>query len=278
MNFMNELVYAFRKCRSEMRTAIIPFITAGDPSPAWTIRIVETLAEEGASVIELGVPFSDPIADGVTIQASSERALRSGVKLKETLKIARECREECGLPIVLLSYLNPLYRMGLSNFFEQASSAGISGVIVPDLPIEEAGEFIEMAKRHGVSTIFLASPTTSDERLERIVKSSTGFVYLVSVKGVTGARERISEDAFILIRRARRIAGRPPIAVGFGVSSPAHVEMLAKAGSEGVIIGSALIKVIEQNLTDINKCLDMLKNFIRPIIEVSRIDNYTLWE
>jgi len=275
---MDDLDQVFKRVKSDGRVVIIPFITAGDPNPHWTFRMVETLAREGADIIELGVPFSDPVADGVTIQASSDRALRSGVKLKETIKIAETCKEEHGLPIVLLSYLNPIYRMGLSNFFEYASSAGISGVIVPDLPVEEAGEYIELAKNHEVATIFLASPTTTDERLERIVKSSKGFVYLVSVKGVTGAREKISKDAFTLIRRVRRIPRRPPIAVGFGISSPTHVEMLAKAGAEGVIIGSALIKIIEQNLTSIDTCLKVLREFIRPIIEVSKIDNFTLWE
>ncbi|MEM4212411.1 MAG: tryptophan synthase subunit alpha [Nitrososphaerota archaeon] len=275
---MNEIEHAFQKCKSEKRMAIIPFITAGDPNPSWTLKIVEKLNNIGADIIELGVPFSDPIADGVTIQSSSERALKAGVTLKEVLKIAGYCKKEYNLPIVLLSYFNPLYKMGLNNFFENASKVGINGVIVPDLPVEEAGEYIQLARLHDISTIFLASPTTSDERLEKIIKYSTGFTYLISVKGVTGPRERISEDAFMLIQRVRKIPRRPPIAIGFGISSPLQVKLLAEAGSDGVIIGSALIKIIEQNLSDLNYGLKKVEEFLENVKEAGKIDNFTLRE
>lgn len=273
---MNELRIVFQKSRDRGRTVIIPFITAGDPHPPWTIKIIGALIEGGADIVELGVPFSDPIADGVTIQASSERALRAGTNVKATLKIAEKCRKEYGIPIVILSYYNPIFRLGLSRFLEAASDAGISGVIIPDLPIEEADEYLELAQIHDISTIFLASPTTRHDRLVRIVKSSSGFVYLVSLRGVTGAREKISEDAFRLIKKLQDIPGRPPIAVGFGVSSPAHVRILAEAGSEGVIIGSALIRLIEQNLTDMSSCLKEVRKFIESLADAGRIDRLTL--
>lgn len=273
---MNKLRIVFQKLRNDGRTVIIPFITAGDPHSCWTLKIIEALIEGGADIVELGVPFSDPIADGVKIQASSERALRAGTTLKETLKIAERCRKEYDIPIVILSYFNPIFRLGLSRFFEAASSAGISGIIIPDLPVDEADEYLKMAQKHDISTIFLASPTTCHDRLVRIVKSSSGFVYLVSLRGVTGAREKISEDAFRLIKKVHNIPDRPPIAVGFGVSSPVHVRMLAEAGSDGVIIGSALIRLIEQNLTDMSSCLKEIRKFIESLVDAGRVDKLTL--
>ncbi|MDW8074108.1 MAG: tryptophan synthase subunit alpha, partial [Nitrososphaerota archaeon] len=180
-----------------------------------------------------------------------------------------EIKRSCQAPIVILSYLNPIFRMGYRRFFEEASSHGVDGVVVPDLPVEESAEFKEMAQSLGLATIFLASPTTSEARLDRILNASTGFVYLVSLLGVTGVRKVVSQEALKLLGRVKERRERPYVAVGFGVSVPEHVAMLAKAGAEGVIVGSALIKIVEENLDDLEGCALRLRSFASSLKEAA---------
>ncbi len=223
---------------------LVAYLTAGDPTLEATERLVAALAEAGADVVELGVPFSDPLADGPTIQRASERALRSGTTLAGVLGLVRKLRQKTEVPIVLFSYFNPVLQMGLSTFADEAAAAGADGVLITDLTPEEADEYRHAVASRGLDTIFLAAPTSTDARLVRIAESSTGFLYLVSRTGVTGAREALPEDLPALVRRARRVTSLP-IAVGFGISLPGHVSILGGL-ADAAVVGSVLVEEIER--------------------------------
>jgi tryptophan synthase alpha chain len=223
---------------------LVAYITAGDPSLDATRQIVLAAAEAGADVIELGVPFSDPLADGPTIQRASERALRAGATLAGVLDLVAAIRRESHVPLVLFSYYNPVLQMGLANFAERAAKAGADGALITDLTPEEAGDYRAALHARGLDTIFLAAPTTSEERFRRIADASTGFLYLISRTGVTGARESLPEELPALIRRARN-ATKLPIAVGFGISLPGHVSILGGL-ADAAVVGSALMEQIER--------------------------------
>ena len=239
---------------------MIGFTTAGDPFPEATPRVVRALIRGGVDVIELGIPFSDPIADGPIIQASSLRALNAGTTPTKVFEIVRAIRDETDLPIVLLTYYNPVFHMGQECFAEAASKAGVDGLVIPDLPVEEAKDYIRTMRHHGLDTIFLAAPSTSMHRLENILRATSGFLYLVSLYGVTGARERLGESTTELVRRfASRTAGRVPLAVGFGISRREHVESLVKTGADGVIVGSAFIRAMHQHQDDFAEALRQME-------------------
>jgi len=223
---------------------LVAYLTAGDPTLEATERLVAALAEAGADVVELGVPFSDPLADGPTIQRASERSLRSGTTLAGVLGLVRRLRQKTEVPLVLFSYFNPVLQMGLSTFADAAAAAGADGVLITDLTPEEAGDCRREVASRGLDTIFLAAPTSTDTRLVRIAESSTGFLYLVSRTGVTGARETLPEDLPALVRRARRVTSLP-IAVGFGISLPGHVSILGGL-ADAAVVGSVLVEEIER--------------------------------
>jgi len=223
---------------------LVAYITAGDPTLEATERFVLSLAEAGADVVELGVPFSDPIADGPTIQRASERALRSGTTLASVLALVKKLRQETEAPLVLFSYFNPVLQMGVKAFANAAAAAGADGMLITDLTPEEAGEYRQVVASRGLDTIFLAAPTTTDARLRRIAESSTGFLYLISRTGVTGARESLPEDLPALVRRTRSVT-QLPIAVGFGISLPGHVSILGGI-ADAAVVGSALVEEIER--------------------------------
>jgi len=223
---------------------LVAYITAGDPSLEATRQIVVAAAEAGADVIELGVPFSDPLADGPTIQRASERALRAGTTLAGVLDLVVAIRRESQVPLVLFSYFNPVLQMGVAQFADRAAAAGADGALITDLSPEEAGEYRAAMHARGLDTIFLAAPTTSEERFARIARASSGFLYLISRTGVTGARESMPEDLPALVRRAR-IASRLPLAVGFGISLPGHVSILGGL-ADAAVVGSALMEEIER--------------------------------
>ncbi len=223
---------------------LVAYITAGDPSLDATRQIVLGAAEAGADIIELGVPFSDPIADGPTIQRASERALRSGTTLAGVLGLVAEIRRTSEIPIVLFGYFNPVLQMGLERFAERAAKAGADGSLVTDLTPEEAGDYRAALRARGLDTIFLAAPTTTEERMKRIAEASSGFLYLVSRTGVTGARENLPEDLPALVRRARA-ATSLPLAVGFGISLPGHVSILGGL-ADAAVVGSALVEEVER--------------------------------
>jgi tryptophan synthase alpha chain len=226
--------------------ALVAYVTCGDPDLATTRAIVLTAIEAGADVIELGVPFSDPVADGPVIQRASERALRNGTSLAQVLTLAAEVREHAqSSGLIVFSYLNPIVRMGMEKFCKVARAAGVDGVLVTDLPVEEAGEYLHAMREHDLAPVFLAAPTSPDERLKRIADASRGFVYAVSRTGVTGARQQVADDARKLVRRLRRVT-RLPIALGFGIS---NAEQFAEVGefADAVVIGSAIVETIERN-------------------------------
>src|SRR3984957_8601098 len=228
--------------RGEM--GIVAYLTAGDPSLDATEKIVLAAAEAGADLIELGVPFSDPVADGPTIQRASERALRGGATLAGVIDLVRRVRSASDVPLILFSYFNPILQMGVEKFADAASAAGADGVLATDLTPEEAGEYRQALQARGLDTIFLAAPTSTDDRLEIIAGCSSGFLYLISRTGVTGERDSMPEDLPALARRVRR-ATKLPLAVGFGISLPEHVAVLGGI-ADAAVVGSALMAEIEK--------------------------------
>ena len=234
----------FRALADAGELGLIAYITAGDPSLEASAKIVVAAAEAGADIIELGVPFSDPVADGPVIQRASERALRSGTTLAGVLELVRHLRTRTDVPLVLFSYFNPLLQMGLAKFAEAAASDGADGVLATDLTPEEAGEYRTALQGQGLDTVFLAAPTSTDERLARIAEASTGFLYLVSRTGVTGTREALPEGLPALARRVRKFTTLP-IAVGFGISAPSHVSVLGGI-ADAAVVGSALMAEVEK--------------------------------
>ena len=234
----------FRALADAGELGLIAYITAGDPSLEASANIVLAAAEAGADIIELGVPFSDPVADGPVIQRASDRALRSGTTLAGVLDLVRRLRTRTEVPLVLFSYFNPLLQMGLENFAESAASAGADGVLATDLTPEEANEYRAALRPRGLDTIFLAAPTSTDERLARIAEASSGFLYLVSRTGVTGTREALPEGLPALARRVRNFT-KLPIAVGFGISAPTHVSVLGGI-ADAAVVGSALMVEVER--------------------------------
>jgi tryptophan synthase alpha chain len=234
----------FQELRGAGAMGIVAYITAGDPKLEATHKFVIALAEAGADVIELGVPFSDPLADGPTIQRASERALKSGTTLAGVLALVKQIRHSSDVPLVLFSYFNPILQMGLEKFATAASEAAADGVLVTDLTPEESAEYRQILQAHGLDTIFLAAPTSTDERLVKIAACSSGFLYLISRTGVTGAKDALPADLPALLRRARRCT-QLPIAVGFGISLPGHVSVLGGL-ADAAVVGSALVSEIEK--------------------------------
>ena len=234
----------FDELRRANELGLVAYITAGDPSLEATRRIVLAGAEAGADVIELGVPFSDPLADGPVIQRASERALAAGTTLAGVLGLVREIRRSSAVPLVVFSYFNPIFQLGLERFAAEAQAAGADGVLVTDLPPEDSGDYLRAMLARGLDTIFLAAPTTSDARMKRIAEVSSGFLYVISRTGVTGEREALADELPALLRRARR-ATTLPLAVGFGISLPGHVSLLGGL-ADAAVVGSALVAEVER--------------------------------
>jgi tryptophan synthase alpha chain len=227
------------------RPALVAYVTCGDPDLRTTREVALAAIDAGAEVIELGVPFSDPVADGPVIQRASERALKNGVSLKDVLGLAAEIRRESDAGLIVFTYSNPVLRMGIEKFAACAAEAGLDGALITDLPVEEAGEYLRHMRKNNLATIFLAAPTSSDERLKGIAEASSGFVYAVSRTGVTGARKELSEDAQKLVGRLRKFT-KLPIAVGFGISA---AEQFGAVGeyADAAVVGSAIVQVIERS-------------------------------
>ena len=235
----------FSRLRGEGRPGLIAYITAGDPTPRHTAPLVAALERGGADLIELGVPFSDPIADGPVIQRGSDRALKAGTRLSTVLEIAAQIRERSEIPIILFTYMNPVLRYGLEKLSKAAVAAGIDGCLLTDLSVEEAGQYVEVMRNAGLDTVFLGAPTSTDERLRLVAQYSSGFIYLVSRTGVTGERHKLSETAAPLVNRMRVITGLP-LAVGFGISNAEQARAVGEI-ADGVVVGSAFVRTIEEN-------------------------------
>lgn len=242
---MSRFQSTFDRCKSEGRAAVMPYVTAGDPTLAWTEQIVNALIESGADIIELGVPYSDPLADGPTVQAAGQRALQSGTTIRGVFDVAARIRSRHpDVPIALLVYYNCIFRWGEERFVRAARECGIDGLIVPDLPPEEATSLERLGREQGIDMIYLLAPTSTSDRIATVAKRARGFIYCVSVTGVTGARQTLSEQLAPFIENIRKEferAGRSvPLAVGFGISTPEHAQEVSKI-AEGVIVGSALV-------------------------------------
>ncbi len=240
---MTRLAETFSSLRRRGERALVPYFTAGDPSLEVTRQLVLEAARRGADIVELGVPFSDPLADGPVIQRASARALAAGVSLPRVLELARELRGETAVPIVLLTYYNPLHAFGLKAFAHGAAEAGVDGVIVADLPPEEAGPLVTEAQAAGLDLIHLVAPTSPPDRMRLIARRSRGFIYFVSLTGVTGARATLPPDLAEHLRQLRAVTTKP-ICVGFGISTPEQVAAVAPY-ADGVIVGSALVRLVE---------------------------------
>lgn len=222
--------------------AFIPYVTVGYPDVAATMEVVPLLAKNGADMVELGIPFSDPLADGVTIQQASFRALENGVTPARCLEVARAVRRQVEIPLIFMSYFNPLFSYGLEAFCAESARAGVDGLIVPDLPPEEAAPLEESAARHGLDLIYLLAPTSTEERIGQVARRSRGFIYLVSVTGVTGARETLPPELAEFVARVRKFTAKP-LCVGFGIATPEQAAEVAKI-ADGVIIGSRLVQLM----------------------------------
>jgi tryptophan synthase alpha chain len=257
---MSRIDAAFRDLRSQARTGLITYVTAGDPDIEKSRDIVVRLDRAGADLLEIGVPFSDPLADGPVIQRATERALAAGTTLKGVLAMIASVRAAIRAPIVVFSYANPLLRMGEGAFARQAAEAGVDGVLALDLPIEEAGGFRETLRAAGLDTIFLLSPTTTDARIRRAGELGSGFLYGISRLGVTGARDQVASGAETLVRRIRTHTPLP-IALGFGISRPEHVAEVC-AYADAAVVGSALVSVVAES-SGSPQLLDRVEEYVR---------------
>ena len=257
----------FNQLHKQGGKALVTFITAGDPDLATTAALLPRMAEAGADIIELGIPFSDPMADGPTIQRASERALAGGVTLEAVMSMVSKVRDQVSAPIVLMGYSNPIYSYGWQRFAEDAVKAGIDGLLLVDLPPEEAGELLPAAKAAGLEVIFLLTPTSDDTRIKQVSRYGSGFLYYVTVTGVTGARQSVSnslEDELKTVRNTIKL----PVVAGFGISTPEQAAQVA-AAADGVVVGSAIVKLFEQHQgeqlqTEVTRLIRSLKDAIAP--------------
>ena len=264
---MNRIEARFEQLKQRGEAAFIPFITAGDPSLAITKEIILALESAGADIIELGIPFSDPVGDGPVIQEASQRALLNGVTLRDVLNLVRDVRQTSQVPILLFSYFNVLLSYGIERLAADMAEAGADGLLCVDLPPEEATEYKAAFDSHNLCTVFLAAPTTTDARLAAVAKQCTGFVYYVSRLGVTGERTALVEDLEQQVARIKRQTGKP-VAVGFGVSTPEHARDVAKI-AEGVVVGSAIVRLIGQKAgaPDTAKAV---REFVEPMVRAAK--------
>jgi tryptophan synthase alpha chain len=228
------------------KPAFIGFIVAGDPDKKTCIRAAMALIDGGTDILELGVPFSDPVADGPTIQKADERSLAAGTTVDTVFEIVRELRKKTSVPIVFLAYYNMIYHRGIDRFYQEAHAAGVDGILIADMPVEESDDVYETALRYGIDPIFLVTRTTSDERIKEIVARAHGYLYLVAVLGVTGVRDTVSSGAIELLQRVRRVT-TVPLALGFGISTPDQAKTCAEAGADGIIVGSAIVDIVGKN-------------------------------
>jgi tryptophan synthase alpha chain len=242
---LNRIAEAFARAAGQGRAAFVAYLTAGDPTPEATVGLARALARAGTDVLELGVPFSDPIADGPVLQRAASRALEAGATLDTVFRIARRIREETDLALVLFSYLNPLLRRGIARAARQARQSGFDGALLTDLPPEEAGSVQPEVRAAGLDTIFLVSPTSPLSRMAAAARLSSGFLYVVSRSGTTGARSSLARDLPATVRRARESSRGLPVAIGFGIATPDAAARAASLG-DGVVVGSALVRAAEE--------------------------------
>ncbi|MFN3285631.1 MAG: tryptophan synthase subunit alpha [bacterium] len=260
---MSRLRELFNRVRVRGRPALMPFLEAGDPDFPVLERLVPALVEAGAEALELGVPFSDPIADGPVLQRASQRALQRGVRLADVLEFVSRLRRSVDVPVALLSYANPLFRYGWQRFCQDAVAAGVDAVIPADLPADEAGPLVDAARACGLDTVFLVAPTSTDARLRLAASASTGFLYCVSLTGTTGPRDQLSSDARALLHRVRELTDRPAV-LGFGITRPEHAVSVADL-ADGVIVGSALYRLLEEARDPVATAVEFVRGFAEAL-------------
>ena len=270
---MSRISKVFEELERKGEGALIAYLMAGDPDPAATPTIATAIARH-ADIIELGIPFSDPIADGPTIQAAAGRALAAGMTPATIFELITAIRKETDIPIVVMGYYNPILRFGVERFMQHLDEAGGDGIIIPDLPLEEADEVLRFARRYALDTIFLIAPTTPEDRISKICRYSSGFVYLVSLLGVTGARTALSDVARVLIPRVVKKRPDLPAAVGFGVSQPDHVRELLASGAKGVIVGSAIVEIIAKHKDKPEQMIAALDEYCATLKAATRTRGY----
>lgn len=257
---MNRIEKIFKKLKAQDKKAFIPYIMAGDPSLEKTIETVLLLERCGADIVEIGVPFTDPLADGPTIQRAAERALKSGITLRKVISLVAELRKATQMPVVLMTYYNPVFKYGEEKFVADAVDAGADGVIIPDLPPDEARIIIKASKNKGLATVFLLAPTSTGDRIRMVAKASRGFIYYVPITGITGSNLLIDDSVRESVNNIRKISDKP-IAVGFGISRPEEASSIA-AVADGVIVGSAIVKKFHEQPEEAEKFIKSLREAI----------------
>jgi len=254
----------FSELKEQNRTALIPFFVIGDPDFDTSLVVIKAAIDAGADILELGIPFSDPIADGPTIQKAGIRAIKGGMNVAKALELVRKVKEYKDIPIGLLMYYNLVYQYGTEKFFEDFHEAGVNSVLIADLSIDDADEITGPAASAGLDTVFMATPVTTPERMKLVASKTTGFIYTVSVLGVTGSREKLSGTVEGLVGKIKELTS-VPVCVGFGISTPEHAAAVAKAGADGVIIGSKIVGLIESNLGDQDKIVAEVSAFLAGV-------------
>lgn len=265
---MSRISAIFKRLKRKDEKALIPYIMAGDPDMELTEELVLEMERSGGDIIELGIPFTDPLADGPVIQKAHYRALKNKVTLKDVLNLVRRVRGKTEIPLVLMTYYNPVFKYGDGSFIKDAVASGVDGVIIPDLPDEEAKDFVKVSKREGLDTIFLLAPTSTPERIRMITRDSRGFIYYVSITGITGARIEEMDSIKGSLRKIREFTDKP-VAVGFGISTAEEARKISE-WADGIIVGSAIVRVIEENLGSpsiVNKVGEFVKRLSEGIKE-----------
>jgi tryptophan synthase alpha chain len=262
---MNRIDRKFIELEKKKEGAFIAFITAGDPDYETSLAAADAVIRGGADILEMGLPFSDPIADGPVIQQAGQRSLKAGMNTDRFFKFARELRERHAIPLVCMTYYNLVFHRGLDAFTSECRKCGIDGLIIPDLPAEESRPLLNACRKNGIHLLFMAAPTTTDKRLKTIAKASKGFLYVVSVRGITGVRKDVSQDVKPLVKRIRRLNKTIPLAVGFGISTPEHVKAVLEAGADAAIVGSALVRVVGGNLKSKQGMFSRLEGLARSL-------------
>ena len=262
---MNLYKKTFNELKKKKQGALVAFTVIGDPDYKTSLEIAKKMIDSGADILELGLPFSDPIADGKTIQAADMRALKSGMNTEKAFDLIKSVRKyNDNIPIGLLVYGNLIYQRGINKFYDDAARAGVNSILVADVPIEEADDYIKAARKNDIDTVFIVSPLTSNERIKKIVSKTTGFVYVVSRLGVTGARATLGDSTLKLIKRIRKHT-KKPLCVGFGISKPEHVKAVINAGADGAIVGSAIVNLIEKNAGNKSRMLEKIGYYLKSM-------------
>lgn len=262
---MNRYQYMFEQLESKQQGAFVPFVTVGDPTPGLSLKVIKALVEGGADALELGLPFSDPVADGPTIQMANIRALAAGTRIADAFDIIKQVRALYPeLPIGLLVYANLVVSKGTESFYQRCADAGVDSVLIADVPVREGLKFADAAKQHGVAPIYIAPPDASEQTLVNVAKHSEGYVYLLSRAGVTGAETQMQAPASAVIEQLRNNHSAPPL-LGFGIAKPEHVQAALNAGAAGAICGSAIVKIIEQYQNDESQLVSKLTQFVKTM-------------